>query len=204
MSNIEKSLLEINAVKFNTQNYFTWTSGIKSPIYTDNRIIMSHVKQRTIIYNELVQSIINNFKEVEYVVGTAVAGISPCMYIAEKLNIPMAFVRSEAKKHGTQKQIEGEIKPNSKVVIVEDLVSTGKSLKIVIDALIEANVEIIGIVSIFTYNLNKANDLFASYNLKYISLSNIEKLLKYSLETGKMNEQSVKLVKKFREQLNAK
>lgn len=203
MDKIAKALLDINAVKFNTEKYFTWTSGIKSPIYTDNRVIMSHVEQRTIIYDALAQAIKDNFSEVEFVGGTAVAGIAPCMYVAQKLNLPMVFVRSSTKEHGTQKQIEGEIAPKTKVVIVEDLVSTGKSIKVVIDAFLIEDIEVVGIVSIFTYNLKKADELLKQYNLKYVSLSSIDKLLQYSKESGKMSEEQISLVKEFQGQLNA-
>lgn len=202
MNKVAKALLDINAVKLNTEELFTWTSGIKSPIYTDNRVIMSYVEQRNTIYKALAEKISSEFGEVEVVAGTAVAGIAPCAFAAEYLNKPMVFVRSEAKKHGTQKQIEGEIKPKTKVVIIEDLVSTGKSLKTVIDALNSADMEIIGIVSIFTYNLNKSVELFEGYGIKYKPLCTIDELLEYSLETNTLNEDQVKVVKQFRDGLN--
>lgn len=202
MNEIAKALLDINAVKLNTEELFTWTSGIKSPIYTDNRVIMSFVEQRNTIYKALAKKISDEFGDVEVVAGTAVAGIAPCAFAADYLSKPMVFVRSEAKKHGTQRQIEGEIAPRTKVVIVEDLVSTGKSLKAVIDALNEADMDIVGIVSIFTYNLNKSKELFASYGVEYRPLCTIDELLEYSLEANKLNADQVEVVKNFRDGLN--
>lgn len=204
MNENAKALLAINAVKFDTNNLFTWTSGIKSPIYTDNRVIMSYVEQRTLIYHNLARLITKNFSEATCLAGTAVAGIAPCSFVAGELNLPMVFVRSSAKKHGTQKQIEGEIDKDAKVVIVEDLVSTGKSLKVVIDALLSQNIKIVGIVSIFTYNLNKSQRLFNDYGIKYCSLTNIEDLLSYCLQDNKLNPKQIKIVENFVEKLNEK
>lgn len=204
MDKIVKSLLEINAVKFNTEKLYTWTSGIKSPIYTDNRVIMSHIKQRKIIYESLAKLIIQKFNCVTCLVGTAVAGIAPCSFAAQSLNLPMVFVRSSAKKHGTQKQIEGEVEKNAKVVIIEDLISTGKSLKTVIDVLRSQNIEIIGVVSIFTYNLDKATKMFLEYKLEYFSLITINYLLDYCYLNKKLNNNQINEIHNFLEGLNEK
>lgn len=165
---------------------------------------MSHIKQRKIIYESLAKLIIQKFNCVTCLAGTAVAGIAPCSFVAQSLNLPMVFVRSSAKKHGTQKQIEGEVEKNAKVVIIEDLISTGKSLKTVIDALRSQNIEIIGVVSIFTYNLDKATKMFLEYKFEYFSLITINYLLDYCYLNKKLNNNQINEIHNFLEELNEK
>lgn len=179
---IAQQLLKCEAVTLNTQKPYTWASGIKSPIYCDNRILLSYPESRTIIVDAFVEHISKNFKDIDAVVGTATAGISWAALIAQKMNLSMAYVRNQAKGHGKQNAIEGKLNRNSNVIVIEDLISTGQSSIKVCDTLIESGVNVLGVVSIFTYNLKKADQIFANKPYSYTYLCNFNMLINEAIE----------------------
>lgn len=199
MENIAKILLDIKAVALSPDEPFTWASGIKSPIYCDNRLILSFPKERNVVEDSLYKMIKEEYSQVEYIMGTATAGIPHGALVAERLNLPMGFVRSSKKDHGKQNQIEGKIIKGAKVVVVEDLFSTGGSSIDTAVALEEAGFEVLGIVSIFTYNLPVAEENFRKHNLKHSSLTNYEELTKYAKEINYINETQLEKLSKWRE-----
>lgn len=199
MENIAKILLDIKAVALSPDEPFTWASGIKSPIYCDNRLILSFPEERNVVEDSLYKMIKEEYSQVEYIMGTAAAGIPHGALVAERLNLPMGFVRSSKKDHGKQNQIEGKIIKGAKVVVVEDLFSTGGSSIDTAVALEEAGFEVLGIVSIFTYNLPVAEENFRKYNLKHSSLTNYEELTKYAKEINYINETQLEKLSKWRE-----
>ncbi|MBK6933983.1 MAG: orotate phosphoribosyltransferase [Bacteroidales bacterium] len=170
-------LLQIKAIKLNYTNPFTWTSGIKSPIYCDNRIILSYPDHRTEIANFLKEIVIKKFSDADYIAGVATAGIPMGTLIAHILNKPFIYVRPKAKEHGLHNQIEGFLPENKKVVVVEDLISTGKSSKNAISAIREANCEVIGLISIFSYAFSKVENDFNNNGIKVFSLADYPNLL---------------------------
>ncbi|MFA6634598.1 MAG: orotate phosphoribosyltransferase [Bacteroidales bacterium] len=172
-----KILLQIKAIKLNYTNPFTWTSGIKSPIYCDNRIILSYPDHRTEIANFLKEIVIKKFSDADYIAGVATAGIPMGTLIAHILNKPFIYVRPKAKEHGLHNQIEGFLPENKKVVVVEDLISTGKSSKNAISAIREANCEVIGLISIFSYAFSKVENDFNNNGIKVFSLADYPNLL---------------------------
>jgi orotate phosphoribosyltransferase len=195
---IAEFLLEINAVKLSPQAPFTWTSGWKSPIYSDNRLILSHVEIRNYIKKQLGLALKTNFSEAEAVIGVATAGIAPGAILADEVGLPFGYVRSEAKKHGMGKQVEGDIQPGTKVVVVEDLVSTGKSSLQAIHALREFKCEVVGMISIFTYGFDAATSAFEEVNCKYISLTNYNSLLTVALHQGKITPEELEMLNEWR------
>lgn len=199
MENIAKILLDIKAVALSPDEPFTWASGIKSPIYCDNRLILSFPEERNVVEDSLYKMIKEEYSQVEYIMGTATAGIPHGALVAERLNLPMGFVRSSKKDHGKQNQIEGKIIKGAKVVVVEDLFSTGGSSIDTAVALEEAGFEVLGIVSIFTYNLPVAEENFRKHNLKHSSLTNYEELTKYAKEINYINETQLEKLSKWRE-----
>ena len=199
MENIAKILLDIKAVALSPDEPFTWASGIKSPIYCDNRLILSFPEERNVVEDSLYKMIKEEYSQVEYIMGTATAGIPHGALVAERLNLPMGFVRSSKKDHGKQNQIEGKIIKGAKVVVVEDLFSTGGSSIDTAVALEEAGFEVLGIVSIFTYNLPVAEENFRKYNLRHSSLTNYEELTKYAKEINYINETQLEKLSKWRE-----
>lgn len=174
---IAEYLLEINAVKLSPNAPFTWTSGWKSPIYSDNRLSLSHPHVRNFIKTSLGELVKNEFPEAQAIIGVATAGIAPGALVADEINLPFGYVRSEAKKHGMGKQVEGDIKPGQKVVVVEDLVSTGKSSLQAVQSLREYGCEVLGMVSIFTYGFDAAKLAFDEAQCPYFSLSNYNVLV---------------------------
>lgn len=198
MKNISKILLDIKAVALSPDEPFTWASGIKSPIYCDNRLILSYPEERKIVEDALTDLIKEEYKDAEYIMGTATAGIPHAALIAERLHLPMGFVRSSKKDHGKQNQIEGKIVKGSKVVVIEDLFSTGGSSIDVAVALEEAGFEVLGIVSIFTYNLPIARENFEKHNLKYNSLTNYEELTEYAKEINYIDDKQLKKLSQWR------
>ena len=169
---LAKELLAIQAVALRPNDYFTWTSGIKSPIYCDNRITMSYPSIRREIAAGMVEVIKEKYPAVEVVAGTATAGIPHAAWVSELLDLPMIYVRDSAKKHGKTNQIEGRVLEGQKVVIIEDLISTGLSSLKVAKALREAGAEVLGVVAIFSYELKKAQDAFEDAGVEYITLTN--------------------------------
>ncbi len=200
---IIKSLLEIKAVELRVEkeNWFTWTSGIKSPIYCDNRLTMSYPKIRKQVANGFVQKIKELYPEVEAIVGTATAGIPHAAWISDIMDLPMLYVRSSAKEHGKTNQIEGTIKKGAKVVVIEDLISTGKSSVIAAQALQEEGLEVLGVVAIFSYNLNKAKEKFDEAKIPFSTLTNYDVLLELAKEDGLIGEKENQILLEWRNNL---
>lgn len=198
---IAKNLLEIEAVALRPNDYFTWTSGIKSPIYCDNRITMSYPKIRREIAAGLSEVIKKNFPEVEVVAGTATAGIPHAAWVSEVLDLPMIYVRDSAKKHGKTNQIEGRLLEGQKVVIIEDLISTGLSSLKVAKALEEAGAVVLGVVAIFSYELKKAQDAFAADKVKYHTLTNYNFLIEEAVASNYIKQEDVEKLLEWRNNL---
>ncbi|MFF2445908.1 orotate phosphoribosyltransferase [Neobacillus sp. NPDC058068] len=181
---IAEKLLEINAVALRPQDPFTWTSGLKSPIYCDNRLTLSYPVVRREIAAGLQKLIHENFSDAEVIAGTATAGIPHAAWVSEHLNLPMCYVRSKAKGHGKGNQIEGKVKQGQKVVVVEDLISTGGSVITAVQALRESGCEVLGVVSIFTYGLEKGKQLFREEEIKSFSLTDYPTLIDVAVSKG--------------------
>ena len=181
---IAQYLLECEAVKLNVDEPFTWTSGMRSPIYCDNRVTLSYPTIRQYITSELVKVILQHFGNVEAIAGVATAGIAQGALIADKMNLPFAYVRPEPKKHGLKNSIEGRLEPGAKVVVVEDLISTGKSSLKAVEDLRENGIEVVGLVSIFNYGFAAADQKFKDTNCPYISLSNFNALAEVAIQTN--------------------
>ncbi|MEH7373635.1 orotate phosphoribosyltransferase [Neobacillus drentensis] len=185
---IAERLLEINAVALKPQDPFTWTSGLRSPIYCDNRLTLSFPAVRREIAAGLQKLILENFSEAEVIAGTATAGIPHAAWVSELMDLPMCYVRSKAKGHGKGNQIEGKVESGQKVVVVEDLISTGGSVITAVQALREAGCEVLGVVSIFTYGLEKGKEAFEQADIKSLSLTNFPALVKVAIEKGYIME----------------
>lgn len=202
MSNsISQILLDIGAVKIDTENKFTWASGIESPIYCDNRKTIGYPEKRTQIVEEFVSTIKTHYPLVEVIAGTATAGIPHAAFIAEKMNLSMVYVRGEKKAHGAGKQIEGCDVARKKVVVIEDLLSTGGSSLKAVHALKEAGAEVLGVSAIFSYELKKLQENFASEKLHYHTLTNLDELLAESEKSKALTAEQVEVVKSFRDDL---
>ena len=195
---IAKCLLEIEAVFLRPENPFTWASGIKSPIYCDNRLILTAPKVRTVVENAIAETIKKEYPECEVIMGTSTAGIAHAAIAAEVLGLPMGYVRGGAKDHGRNNQIEGKLEKGQKVVIVEDLISTGGSVIEVADVLREAGAEVLGIVSIFTYGMQKGLDRLAAKNLKNVSLTNFDAICEVAAKEGYIKEDDISRLIAFR------
>jgi len=196
---IAKSLLEIGAVFLRPNEPFTWASGIKSPIYCDNRLILTAPKVRTEVENSLAEIIKTHFPTCETLMGTATAGIAHAAITAEILGLPMGYVRSGNKEHGRQNQIEGRLESGQKVVVVEDLISTAGSSIEVVEVLRNAGANVLGIVSIFTYGMKKGLDNLAKANIKNISLTNFDTLVQTAAKEGFIKENDVEKLLNFRD-----
>ena len=195
---IAKDLLDIQAVFLRPDEPFTWASGIKSPIYCDNRLTLTAPEVRTHIEEGLAEIIKTEFPEAEVLMGTATAGIAHAAITAHIMGLPMGYVRSGAKDHGRQNQIEGKLLPGQKVVVVEDLISTAGSSVATVEALREAGAEVIGMVSIFTYGMKKALDRLNEAGVRNISLSNLDVLAEVAAESGYIKAEDVDRLIKFR------
>ena len=195
---IAKDLLSIKAVFFRPEEPFTWASGIKSPVYTDNRLTLTAPKVRDHVEKSLAKIIKKNYPGVEVLMGTSTAGIAHAAITAHIMDLPMGYVRSGAKDHGRQNQIEGKLEKGQKVVVVEDLISTGGSCIEVVEVLREAGAEVLGIVSIFTYGMQKGLDRLEKANVKNISLTNFDVIAKVAAEEGYIKEEDVERLIKFR------
>ncbi len=183
---IAMSLLEIEAVALRPNELFTWTSGIKSPIYCDNRLTMSYPAIRDLIAEGFATVIRENYPDAEIIAGTSTAGIPHAAWVAQKLNLPMVYIRDKAKGHGKQNQIEGRILPGQKVVVIEDLISTGgSSLKAGL-AVREAGAEVLSVLAIFTYEFDIAAEAFAAEQMPLATLSNYSALIDTAVELGKI------------------
>ena len=195
---IARDLLSIRAVFFRPNEPFTWASGIKSPIYCDNRLTLTDVKVRTDVEEGLAELIRTNYPEAEVLMGTSTAGIAHAAITGHLLGLPMGYVRSGNKDHGRQNQIEGKLEAGQKVVVVEDLISTGGSVIEVVNVLREAGAEVLGIVSIFTYGLQKGIDRLAAANVKNISLCDFDTIAKVAAEEGYIAESDIARLLAFR------
>ena len=181
---IAEYLLQINAIRLEPAKPFTWASGWKSPIYSDNRLILSHPAIRSFIKKELSKLVQLHFGEANGIIGVATAGIAPGALVADELQMPFGYVRSEAKKHGMGKQVEGDLQQLTNVVVVEDLVSTGKSSLQAVHVMREAGVKVSGLVSIFTYGFDEAEKNFAQAGCTFRSLCNYHTLINVALTKG--------------------
>ncbi len=196
--NIAKDLLSIKAVFLRPSEPFTWASGIKSPIYCDNRITLSFPEVRGRIENGLAQIVKEEYPEVEVLMGTSTAGIAHAALTADILNLPMGYVRGSAKDHGRKVLIEGKLEKGQKVVVIEDLISTGGSVIDVVNILRDAGAEVLGIASIFTYNMQKSKDRLEEAKVKNVSLSNFDALVEAAAEEGYIKEEDIERLIKFR------
>ena len=195
---IAEYLLEINAIKLSPDAPFTWTSGWKSPIYSDNRLSLSHPHVRNFIKTSLGELVKSEFPEAQAIIGVATAGIAPGALVADEINLPFGYVRSEAKKHGMGKQVEGDIKPGQKVVVVEDLVSTGKSSLQAVQSLREFGCEVLGMVSIFTYGFDAAKLAFDEAQCPYFSLSNYNVLVEVAASKNLIQPEQMNVLAEWR------
>jgi orotate phosphoribosyltransferase len=184
---IAEKLLEINAVALKPQTPFTWTSGLRSPIYCDNRLTLSFPSVRKDIALGLKKLILENFPDAEVIAGTATAGIPHAAWVSDLLDLPMCYVRSKPKGHGKGNQIEGKVEEGQKVVVVEDLISTGGSVITAVQALREAGCEVLGVVSIFTYGLEKGKEAFLLAGIKSESITDFPTLIEVAVEKGYVN-----------------
>lgn len=189
---IAEKLLEINAVALKPQEPFTWTSGLRSPIYCDNRLTLSFPAVRREIAAGLQKLILENFSEAEVIAGTATAGIPHAAWVSELMDLPMCYVRSKAKGHGKGNQIEGKVVSGQKVVVVEDLISTGGSVITAVQALREAGCEVLGVVSIFTYGLEKGRELLQENGINSISLTDFATLIDVAILKGNVTAEDQK------------
>lgn len=181
---IARQLLSIGAVFLRPEDPFIWASGIKSPIYCDNRLILSAPEARVVVEQAIADTVKLRFPQAESLMGTSTAGIAHAAIAASILGLPMGYVRGEAKTHGRNNRIEGRLEPGMKVVVIEDLISTGGSAIEVVDALREAGAEVLGIVSIFTYGMKKGLDRLAEADVTNYSLSNLDTLVEVAIEQG--------------------
>ncbi len=191
-------LLRINAVKLSPKEPFTWASGIKSPIYCDNRITLSYPEIRTFIRQNFTRAIEEHFNGVEAIAGVATGGIAQGALVAQELGLPFAYVRSGKKDHGLSNQIEGEVHPEQRIVVIEDLISTGGSSLRAVDALREKGCNVAGMVAIFTYNLPVSLAKFEETKCKLITLSDYDILIEKALEAGYISNDDLSVLQEFK------
>ena len=190
-------LLQINAIKLNPRDPFTWASGWKSPIYCDNRMVLSYPTVRNFIKEEIAKNLENEFGKPNVIAGVATGAIGIGALVAEFLGLPFVYVRTEAKKHGRQNKIEGFVERGQNVVVIEDLISTGKSSLVAVDALKSAGVNVKGMVAIFTYGFDISRENFKTNNVNLFTLSNYESLLEQALNTNFINQKELKILSKW-------
>ena len=195
---IAKDLLKIKAVFFRPEEPFTWASGIKSPVYCDNRLTLTAPEVRMDVEKGLAQLIGEEYPAAEVLMGTSTAGIAHAAITAYIMGLPMGYVRSGAKDHGRQNQIEGKLEPGQKVVVVEDLISTGGSVLEVVDILRQAGAEVLGIVSIFTYGMQKGIERLAAAKVKTVSLTNFDDIAEEAAKEGYIRPEDISRLIKFR------
>ena len=195
---VAKQLLDIKAVKLNPENPFTWASGWKSPIYCDNRKVLSYPTARKVVYEAFVEVIKKNFKDVDVIAGVATGAIAYGMMVAEVLGLPYVYVRPKPKDHGTGAQVEGDLPANARVVVVEDLISTGGSSLAAVDALQKAGANVLGMVAIFTYNFIKSRRAFENANIELHTLSHYEALLETAVEENYIKPEYLDILKEWR------
>ena len=190
-------LLKLKAIKLSPNDPFTWASGWKSPIYCDNRVLLSDPNSRDIIANYFAEIIKQKYKSAQVIAGVATGAIGIGILVAQKLNLPFIYVRPEAKKHGRKNQIEGKILENQKIVVIEDLISTGKSSLNAVRALKESNLEVLGMVAIFTYGFNVSKENFHENKVELITLSNYNELVKKAIEINYISHKESETLKKW-------
>ena len=195
---IAEDLLSIRAVFFRPDEPFTWASGIKSPVYCDNRLILTAPDVRTEVETALMQTIRREYPDAEVLMGTSTAGIAHAAITAQMMGLPMGYVRSSSKDHGRQNQIEGRLEKGQKVVVVEDLISTGGSVLEVVNVLREAGAEVLGIVSIFTYGMKKSLERLAAANVRNVSLTNFDVIAQVAAEQKYIKPEDVARLLQFR------
>ena len=195
---VARGLLSIKAVFLRPDEPFTWASGIKSPIYCDNRLVLSAPEVREIVESGIAETVKKYYPEAKSLMGTSTAGIAHAAIAAYKLGMPMGYVRGKAKDHGRNNQIEGRLEPGDKVVVIEDLISTAGSAIECVEALREAGAEVLGIVSIFTYGMKKGLDRMAEAGIENHSLSDLDTLVKVAVEEGYIKEEDEMKLLKFR------
>ena len=195
---IAEDLLSIRAVFFRPDEPFTWASGIKSPVYCDNRLILTAPDVRTEVETALMQTIRREYPDAEVLMGTSTAGIAHAAITAQMMGLPMGYVRSSSKDHGRQNQIEGRLEKGQKVVVVEDLISTGGSVLEVVNVLREAGAEVLGIVSIFTYGMKKGLERLAAANVRNVSLTNFDVIAQVAAEQKYIKPEDVARLLQFR------
>lgn len=202
MSNVSQkiasALLDIKAVKLNAKEPFTWASGWKSPIYCDNRKVLSYPEARKLVYESFASYIKTNYPEAAVIAGVATGAIAHGVLVAEKLNLPFVYVRSSAKSHGLENLIEGELPENSKVVVIEDLISTGGSSIAAVEALRKAGADVLGLVAIFSYEFEVAKQNFEAAKCNYSTLSNYTTLLKEALLKEYIKSEDLNALEKWR------
>lgn len=195
---IAEKLLQIKAIKLEPTNYFTWASGWFSPIYCDNRKTLSYPEVRNLIKNSFIKVIKENFDDFDVIAGVATGAIAQGALVADAFDKPFIYVRSQAKDHGLGNQIEGQLDPDQKVLVIEDLISTGGSSLSAVNAIRQANCEVVGMVAIFTYNFQKAIDAFNEANVKLLTLSDYNILIKQALDYGYITKDDIELLNKWR------
>ncbi|MDK8117054.1 orotate phosphoribosyltransferase [Limosilactobacillus reuteri] len=195
---VAKALLDIHAVTLNPDQPFTWASGLKSPIYTDNRLTISYPEVRQAIFNGMVEQIKLHFSEADVIAGTATAGIPHASWVAQNMELPMIYVRTKPKDHGQGKQIEGVLKEGQKVVVIDDLISTGGSVLNAVRAVNNAGGKVIGVVSVFTYDLPAAEQNFMANGLKCYSVTDYMTLIKVAKENNQIGADHLKSLQEWR------
>jgi len=195
---VAEFLLQVKAVKLQPENPFTWASGWKSPIYCDNRVTLSYPKIRTFIRQNYVDAILENFGKPDVIAGVATAGIAQGALIAQEFGIPFVYVRSASKGHGMQNTIEGHLESGQSVVVIEDLVSTGKSSLLAVDALRKANASVKGMAAIFTYGFEAAKEAFEKADVPLVTLTDYSNLIKQALKAEYIDQNEIESLEKWR------
>ena len=196
---VARGLLSIGAVFFRPDQPFTWASGIKSPVYCDNRLILTAPEVRTVVESAIAETVKKEYPDCEVLMGTSTAGIAHAAIAAEMMGLPMGYVRGSSKDHGRENRIEGKLEKGARVVVVEDLISTGGSVIDVVEALREAGAEVLGIVSIFTYGMKKGIERLAAANVRNVSLTNFDAIAEVAATTGYIAPEDVARLRKFRD-----
>lgn len=196
---VAENLLKIKAVFLRPNEPFTWASGIKSPIYCDNRLILTAPEARDIVENAIAEAVKKEYPEAEALFGTSTAGIAHAAIAGHILGMPMGYVRGSNKDHGRNNKIEGKLEPGTKVVVIEDLISTGGSCIDVVEALREAGAQVLGIVSIYTYGMKKGLERLKEANVKNVSLTDFDTVIEVAAQTGYIEKTDVERLKAFRD-----
>jgi len=203
-SQLPEILLRLEAVKLSPHDLFTWTSGIKSPIYCDNRKLISHPKDRNTVISELTELIKAEFPQTDCLAGVATAGIPHAAFLAQELNLPMIYIRSSEKGHGLKNRIEGELSANPNILVIEDLVSSGKSSLAAAQALVDLNIKPVGALALFSYGFNFAHKLFEDAQIPLKTLSNLQQILDYAILANFLSEDEKKLIEQWKNKIESK